>query len=83
MNKGLTLFKPGDPAPVRRRRLTFLGIWLVAAAMLTWPIYPLFSSPEPLILGIPLGFAWVIAAVLLVFSGLLWLYLNEDDEKAS
>ena len=79
MKSGLTLFKPGTPDSVRRRRLTFLGIWLGAAAMLLWPIYPQFSSVEPLILGLPLGFAWVILAVLVVFFALFWLYLGEDS----
>lgn len=82
MNSGLLLFKPGTPAAVRRRRLIFLAVWLTAAAMLLWPIFPIFSGVEPLILGLPLGFAWAVAAVLVVFFGLLWLYLGEVDEPS-
>lgn len=79
VKSGPMLFKPGTPEPVRRRRLIFLAVWLAAAAMLLWPVYPIFSAVEPLVLGLPLGFAWVIAAILVVFFGLLWLYLGEED----
>lgn len=79
MKTGLTLFKPGTSQRARRRRLIFLAVWMWAFLMLLWPIYPVFSSVEPLILGLPLGFAWVISAILVVFFGLLWLYLGEED----
>ena len=80
MKAGLMLFKPGTPAGLRRRRLIFLAIWSAVVAMVIWPIYPRFSGVEPLILGLPLGLAWVIGAVTIVFFALLWLFLGEDDE---
>ena len=79
MKSGPMLFKPGTPARTRRRRLIFLAVWLLAAAMLLWPVYPQFSGIEPLVLGLPLGLAWVISAILVVFFALLWLYLGEDQ----
>lgn len=79
MKPGLMLFKPGTPPRVRRRRLIFLAAWLVTAAMVLWPVYPIFSGIEPLVLGLPFGFVWVITAILVGFFALLWLFLGEED----
>ena len=77
---GLTLFRPGtDPAKTRRRRV-FLGVYLLAALLLVWPIYPLFSGVRPQVLGLPLSFAWVVMVLGLMFGALLWLYRHEGDE---
>ena len=76
---GLTLFRPGtDPAKVRRRRV-FLGVYLLVAVLLVWPIYPLFSGVDPQIFGLPLSFAWVVMVLGLMFGALLWLYRAEGD----
>jgi hypothetical protein len=32
---------------------------------------------RPLILGLPFSFAWVIGWIIVLFCGLLWLYLGE------
>lgn len=79
MKTRLTLFKSTDSPKLKRRRLIFLAVWCCAAAMVLWPIYPVFSGVEPLILGLPLAFAWVILTVLVMFVALLWLYLGEES----
>ena len=76
---GLTLFRPGaDPAKKRRRGI-FLGIYLVTAVLLIWPVYPFFSGIRPQILGLPLSFAWVVMVLTVMFGALLWLYRAEGD----
>ncbi|MCG8459828.1 MAG: hypothetical protein MI919_26405 [Holophagales bacterium] len=82
MSLGLELFPPDTPPEVRRRRLTFLAIWIAVAAMVTWPVYSWFSGIEPRILGLPLGFAWVILAALVIFLALIWLYRHEEGDPA-
>ncbi len=75
---GLTLFHPGvDPAK-RRRRLIFIAVYLFVAALLVWPVFPMFSGIHPLILGLPLSLAWVVLALTVMFGALVWLYLRED-----
>ncbi len=78
--KGLVLFRPGTGPDRRRRRLAFLAVYLVVAALLVWPIYPLFSGIRPLILGLPLSLAWVVSALSVMFAALLWLYRSEDRD---
>ena len=75
---GLVLFPPGTDPAKRRRRLTFVAICFVVTALLIWPVYPLFSGVQPLILGLPLSFAWVVLALALIFVALLWLYKTDD-----
>ena len=69
---GLTIFRGADTAKGRRRGI-FLGVYLLAALLLIWPVYPLFSGVEPLILGLPLSLAWVVMALGVMFGALLWL----------
>ena len=78
---GLQLFPPGSSARHRRRRLTFLALWLGVVAMLTWPIYPRFAGTSPSFLGLPLSFAWVLLALAVMFFALLWLFLGEEERK--
>ena len=48
-----------------------------------WPVYPAFATIEPRILGMPLSMAYVVAALLLSFSALLWLYLWEGPDRGA
>lgn len=75
---GLELFPPGTDPAKRRRRLIFVAICCAVTAFLIWPIYPLFSGVQPMILGLPLAFAWVVMDLGLIFVALLWLYRTED-----
>lgn len=77
---GLRFFSNTASPEKKRRRLIFVAVYLVAGAMIQWPIYPLFAQPEPFILGLPLSMAWVIAALALGFGALLWLYRGEPQE---
>ncbi len=77
---GLVLFRPGTDPARRRRRLVFLAVYVVVAALLVWPIYPQFSGIQPLILGLPLSLAWVLLALSVMFAALLWLYRSEDRD---
>ena len=79
MTPGLELFPPGTPPAHRRRRLTFLAVWLMVSAMLVWPVYSWVAGPDPRILGLPLSFAWVIIALVIQFGALLWLSAHEPD----
>ncbi len=78
--RGLVLFRPGSDPARRRRRLVFLAVYVVVAALLVWPIYPQFSGIQPLILGLPLSLAWVLLALSVMFAALLWLYRSEDRD---
>ncbi|MDX1585288.1 MAG: hypothetical protein R3222_01035 [Balneolaceae bacterium] len=64
-----------------RRKIIFIAGLLIIQLSLIWPVYPLFSDIYPLILGLPLSFAWVIAVLLSAFSLLLWYYLTEPEEN--
>ncbi len=46
-----------------------------------WPGYPLFSGIEPMILGLPLSFAWVILWVIIGFLCMLALYFSDNKEE--
>ena len=74
---GLLLFRPGTDPAKRRRRLIFLAIYFVVAALLVWPIFPMFSGIEPLILGLPFSLAWVLMDLTVIFVAVLWLYRTE------
>jgi membrane protein implicated in regulation of membrane protease activity len=65
----------------RRTRLIF-GITMgLITFFLIWPGYTLFSHAEPLVLGFPLSFAWVIFCTLVGFAALLGLYLSDHHQK--
>ncbi len=81
--RGLVLFPPGTSPGKRRRRLVFAAVYLVVAAMLVWPVYPVFSGVFPLILGLPLSLAWVILALAVCFAALVALYLTEEGEAST
>lgn len=80
--QGLALFRNHKPAS-RKRRITFLVIYAVVVVMLTWPVFPRFAAAEPLILGLPISFAWVVAALLIMFGALIWLYRSDNHDDAS
>lgn len=64
-----------------RRKIIFVVALLIIQLCLIWPVYPLFSDIYPLILGIPLSFAWIIFVLLAAFFLLLWYYLTEPENK--
>ncbi len=64
-----------------RRKWIFLGLLLLIQLSVIWPVYPLFSEVEPLVLGLPLSFAWVILVLFCAFFLLLWYYLGDTGRK--
>lgn len=64
-----------------QRKKFFLLALLVIQLALVWPIYPLFSGIYPLILGLPLSFAWVILVLFAAFFLLLWYYLSDPEKN--
>lgn len=75
ISKGL-IFSSGNP--LRRKKTLWTCLFLVLIQLfLIWPVYPLFSSSTPLIIGLPLSFVWVIAMVLVSFTILLSYYLTD------
>lgn len=77
---GLVFFAGRTSPRQRRRRIAFAVLLVVAALATIWPIYPLFSGIRPLILGLPLSFAWPVLWLLVVFAGLCWVYRGDLDE---
>lgn len=74
---GLVFFTDHASPSTRRRRVVFVSIVLVAALALIAPVYPLFGGIRPLILGLPLSFAWVILWLAIVFAALVWTYRSD------
>lgn len=81
--RGLRLFPPGTPRGLRRRKLAFAALLAGAAACLVWPVYSWFSGIHPLILGLPLSFAWVILWLLVVFAAQVWIYRSEYGRQGA
>ena len=44
---------------------------------LVWPVYPVFATVRPFVLGIPFSLAYVVILLLAGFAALLGLYLWE------
>lgn len=66
-----------------RRKIIFVVALLIIQLCLIWPVYPLFADIYPLILGIPLSFAWIIFVLFAAFFLLLWYYLSEPEKSDS
>jgi hypothetical protein len=60
-------------APLRHR--LFLCLVFVTAAAFIWPWYASVDHALPLIVGLPRPFAWLIIWVLVLFAGLLVVYM--------
>lgn len=66
-----------------RRKKIFLTLLLIIQLGLIWPGFALFSDIYPMILGLPLSFAWIVAMLLSSFFLLLWYYLSEPSHDQS
>jgi hypothetical protein len=70
---------PSDLEPGERRVYrAALVFFLVVLAAVVWPVYALFADIRPLVLGMPLSLAWVVAWVVISFLGLLAIFLWES-----
>ena len=61
-------------------RLT-IGVFLLNAVAVTWPVLGLFRSPEPLVFGLPMSMAWPIAWILIGWIMLLVLYYFDNKDR--
>ncbi|MFP3941235.1 MAG: hypothetical protein ACLF0P_13070 [Thermoanaerobaculia bacterium] len=69
---------PSHLSPGERRVYVGVAVFFVALFVaLIWPVYPLFSGLRPLVLGVPLSLAYVVALLLLGFGVLLGLFVWE------
>lgn len=75
--KGPVFFLPGASRAYRLRRLLFLGVLMTASVALIWPVYALVAQPLPLVLGLPMPLAWIVAWLLIIMGALVWLYRSE------
>lgn len=81
--KGLVLFPPKTSPAKKTKRLTFVAFYLLVAAALVWPVYPVMAGKIPSLLGLPPSFAWAVIVLAAGFAALLTLYLTEEDGASS
>ncbi|MDX1670923.1 MAG: hypothetical protein R3211_01175 [Balneolaceae bacterium] len=65
------------------RKIIFLVLLGIIQLCVIWPVYTWFSGIHPMILGLPLSFAWIIAMLLSAFFLLLWYYLSDPQRRQS
>jgi cbb3-type cytochrome oxidase subunit 3 len=63
------------------RKKLFLILLLIIQLGIIWPVYTFFDEIYPMILGLPLSFAWIVAMLLSAFFLLLWYYLSDPEHK--
>ncbi|MFW6348290.1 MAG: hypothetical protein ACOC2C_06750 [Cyclonatronaceae bacterium] len=68
-------------ASLPRHRRVFLSIAIFVQLSIIWPGFALMSAAEPLVFGLPLSFAWLIAMLLLGFAALLMLYFGDNRQE--
>ena len=66
---------------LRRSRVLFVIVMLIAVLAVVWPGHALFSDPEPFIFGVPLSFAWVIFWVLISFAAMAGLNISDNKHR--
>lgn len=76
--QGWRFFPSSMPARERRIYGAVAAVFGLAFVASMWPIYPLFSRIRPLVLGIPLSLAYLVALLLVCFFSLLALYRWES-----
>lgn len=79
--RGIVFFRSDATPAHRRRRTTFLVLFVLIGSLVLWPVFPFFARVFPLVLGLPFSFAWVVMALAAMFFVLLWLFLTEDHRK--
>lgn len=63
--------------------MILVSLLFVLQICLIWPVYPMFASPTPLIMGFPLSFVWVIFILICSFTSLLIFFRKDTEEKES
>ena len=77
-SNGPVFFSSSASAKRRWRRSLFVALVLAATLALIWPVYPLFGTAFPLMLGLPPSLVWVVGWLAVVFAALVWLYRAEE-----
>ncbi|MEQ9308675.1 MAG: hypothetical protein RLN90_04420 [Balneolaceae bacterium] len=66
----------------KKRALTLVAVLFVLQICLIWPIYPMFASPTPQILGFPLSIIWVVFILVLAFTSVLVFFRKDIKEES-
>lgn len=62
----------------RLNRIIFSFVMMLATLAVVWPGHAIFGSATPLILGLPLSFAWIILWVIISFVAMLALHFSDN-----
>ena len=57
----------------------FIGVMVLVFLPTIFPIFAVANRVEPIILGLPFNFFWVVSWILIAFSALVVLYLVDPD----
>lgn len=76
---GITIFSPGTPSGVKKRKLLFfIGLCVI---ILIQACYWLFAnSVEPIVIGMPFGMFFIGVFIAIEFVALVVLYTVEANE---
>jgi hypothetical protein len=66
------------PARSRSVVLGVIGFYVLLFVAVIWPVYPLFATIEPRVLGMPFSLTYVVVALLLSFFVLFGFYRWEE-----
>ena len=66
------------PARSRSVYSAVIGFYVLLFVAVIWPVYPLFATIEPRVLGMPHSLFYVVGALVLSFVVLLGLFVWED-----
>ncbi len=61
-----------------RKHLGFIVFSLAILLLLLFPVYALVNRVEPILFGLPLGLAWIVAVIAVEFVGVLVFYLRDE-----
>lgn len=64
----------------RLNRIIFSIVMILATFAVVWPGHDIFGSATPLILGLPLSFAWIILWVIISFVAMLALHFSDNKD---
>lgn len=66
----------------KKRVKVLIPILVIIQLCLIWPIYPMMSGWDELVLGLPISFLWVILMVCCSFFSML-IFFRKDTEEES
>ena len=63
---------------VRRVRTIAVACFLAISCAMIWPVYPMFSSLRPFVLGMPFALFYLVLLLVLTFTILSLLFIWES-----